>query len=619
MNASTTIDPNAHVLEFLHHYCDPENQFDYAVLIRGRWGAGKTFLINKFLKERKERAQSKNLYVSLYGFTSFRQVDEELHRQLHPVLSSKGMKIAAKVARGLLKATTKIDLEDNGKADVTLNASLPDIDLAEYFKTPKECLLIFDDLERCSMPISQMLGYINAFVEHEGFKAIIVANEDEILRQQDEKYAEIKEKLIGQTLQVRSTFDSAIESFLPLIRCERCRNYLLENRKEIELLHEQSQTDNLRLLKYALWDYERLSACFTDAHWEKPSAMSVALHIVVALSFEVRSGRVREEELEGILSRASLFGRSKNEETPSSRVRARYPEVEFTQGLITSDLLKPLLFEGWVNPADVCSVLDQSPYFASPESMPAWKAAWHGWDLEDSEYEKAVAKVEEQFAKREFLITGEILHVCGLRLAFSDVGVISKSRAEVVEEAKAYIDDLLKDDRFPDTFETNRRDRMSWEGLGFSEAQSPEFSQILTHFDAASEEARKKALPAIGERLLKTMAEDPQKYFRLLCVNNVEASPYYDVPVLAAIDPVIFAERVLALPADSQRSVFSAFKGRYDTGMLLRELSDEKPWLEAVKTALDARLATLRPMSKYRLKNRLGHGIDPFLAPAPSS
>lgn len=251
-------DPNDPIIEYLHYYCDPANQFDYAVMVRGKWGTGKTFLIQKrFLKEREERGQGKNLYVSLNGLTSFRQIDQEFYRQLHPVLSSKGMMIAAKAARGLLKGAAKIDLDDN--VDLTLDAGLPAIDLSDYFKTPKECLLIFDDLERCSIKVSEVLGYINAFVEHGEFKAIIVANEEEILKRGDDRYAEIKEKLIGQTLQVRSSLETALGYFITLVRNDRSRAYLEAHVDEIKLLHGQSQTENLRLLKHALWDYERFA------------------------------------------------------------------------------------------------------------------------------------------------------------------------------------------------------------------------------------------------------------------------------------------------------------------------------------------------------------------------
>jgi hypothetical protein len=41
------------------------------------------------------------MYVSLYGLTSVRQIEDEFQRQLHPILSSKQMKIEWAVAKGL--------------------------------------------------------------------------------------------------------------------------------------------------------------------------------------------------------------------------------------------------------------------------------------------------------------------------------------------------------------------------------------------------------------------------------------------------------------------------------------------------------------------------------------
>jgi Cdc6-like AAA superfamily ATPase len=97
---------NEPIVEYLRYYVSTENSFDFAVMVRGKWGVGKTFLINQFLAELKSKGREKNLYVSLYGVTSFRQIDEALFRQLHPVLSSKGMKLAASVGKAVLKATT---------------------------------------------------------------------------------------------------------------------------------------------------------------------------------------------------------------------------------------------------------------------------------------------------------------------------------------------------------------------------------------------------------------------------------------------------------------------------------------------------------------------------------
>jgi hypothetical protein len=260
-------------------------------MVKGKWGAGKTYLINSFIEELKTSGRDKVLYVSLYGLTSSRQIDEALYRQLHPVLSSKGMKLAATIGKALLKAATRIDFNGDGKEDVTITSGIPDVDLMEYFKTPNECILIFDDLERCSMEVSDILGYINSFVEHEGFKAIVVANEEEILKRDDTRYAEIKEKLIGQTLSLKSDVAAALNRFITLVKHQRAKEHLQRNDQTIRLIYSQSGTDNLRLLKHALWDFEKLASCLTEKHWDNHEAIGILARSTIALSVETRSGR----------------------------------------------------------------------------------------------------------------------------------------------------------------------------------------------------------------------------------------------------------------------------------------------------------------------------------------
>jgi hypothetical protein len=65
--------------------------------------------------------------------------------------------------------------------------------------------------------------------------------------------------------------------------------------------------------------------------------------------------------------------------------------------------------------------------------------------------------------------------------------------------------------------------------------------------------------------------------------------------------------------------VFAMFKGRYDRGQLNANLQPEKAWLANVKKEFEKRMSSLRPMSKNRLKNRIGHSIDPFLLDGPAS
>ena len=69
------------------------------------------------------------------------------------------------------------------------------------FKYKKGCkkrlVLVFDDIERCNIPIKDILGTINHYTESKGIKSIVVANEEKV---QKVEYYEYKEKVVSRTI-----------------------------------------------------------------------------------------------------------------------------------------------------------------------------------------------------------------------------------------------------------------------------------------------------------------------------------------------------------------------------------------------------------------------------------
>ena len=209
---------NKHVEEYLDYFCGLAHSPDYAVLIKGAWGSGKTWFINKYIEKLKGN-NKKYLYVSLYGVSTISEIEDSFFQQLHPILSSKGMAITGKILKGALKATLKIDLDGDKKSDATVTSQIPDINIPDYLKDTSNCIIIFDDLERCNINLEAVLGYINHFVEHQGLKVILVANEDEIFKEEAENpsktaYRIIKEKLIGKTLGIAADVEDAIDDYV---------------------------------------------------------------------------------------------------------------------------------------------------------------------------------------------------------------------------------------------------------------------------------------------------------------------------------------------------------------------------------------------------------------------
>lgn len=168
------------ILDILNKYIE-NPKMQYAILIDGEWGSGKTYFIkNKFVKDNK-----KIIYIPLNGMKNREEIDKKIYYKIlennipSNITKSKGIKLVKKtggaifsITNELIKKTFSIDISGikniNGSAIISL------------FKNISEYVIVFDDLERCEMPISEILGYINDYVEHRNVKCVIVANEREI-------------------------------------------------------------------------------------------------------------------------------------------------------------------------------------------------------------------------------------------------------------------------------------------------------------------------------------------------------------------------------------------------------------------------------------------------------
>ena len=158
--------------------------YHYALLINGKWGCGKTYFIqNELIPHIRELSTKEGLgldvnYLSLYGVGSTEDISQMLCLQAIKDKMGKAGDLAdtkaGQIATVLVSAATKIGLgklgSDNSDLENLITA-IPDY---------KNNVIIFDDLERCSCDIVEVLGYINNFVEHSDASIILAANEDEI-------------------------------------------------------------------------------------------------------------------------------------------------------------------------------------------------------------------------------------------------------------------------------------------------------------------------------------------------------------------------------------------------------------------------------------------------------
>ena len=155
------------------------------------------------------------------------------------------------------------------------------------------------------MTIEALLGYINYYVEHQGYKVIIIANENELsgtegdnasndnkLTEANLRYRRIKEKLIGKTFEVQPQLDLAIDSFIEEIDNATTHDFFKSSLDLIKDYYRRSGYWNLRHLRQALMDFARLMEFIPSDIREKEDVIEELLSIYLMISFEVKSGEM---------------------------------------------------------------------------------------------------------------------------------------------------------------------------------------------------------------------------------------------------------------------------------------------------------------------------------------
>lgn len=166
---------------------DRKNQ---AILLNGEWGCGKTFFIKEKLIPKINNKKYQVFQISLYGVADIEQIQDMIYgkwienvvsntKRLEPIsdMLAKGMGIFGKSTIKLIENI----IGTNGSAtDIVKDILEPNIG------KNKKPILIFDDIERCQIDIIKLMGFLNNLSENNGYKLILVANEHEINREEDD-------------------------------------------------------------------------------------------------------------------------------------------------------------------------------------------------------------------------------------------------------------------------------------------------------------------------------------------------------------------------------------------------------------------------------------------------
>lgn len=311
------------------------NENNGALLLTGKWGCGKTFLLRNVSEKLNKENKYAVVCVSLFGVDSVdalnRKVKESIFSIMFtPKLTDSGAKKVSKIkntVNGLASALSDYSSIAKG-INAALSVNLYDlIEIEQYIKCKqeaesikKELVLLFDDFERSQLGIVELLGAINEYTENRHIKTIIVADE-EIVMQNDtaKEYSVYKEKLISRTLKLIPQYDEIIESIIINYRetVDGYRIFLQENMNVLVCLFCESESENIRTLKSLFMDFERVFTAWKKTDIPK-EFMPDILYSFGAVIFEFKAGNYEKGKYaylfsdSNIKTKYSLFNRNKS-------------------------------------------------------------------------------------------------------------------------------------------------------------------------------------------------------------------------------------------------------------------------------------------------------------------
>lgn len=573
---------NDHIINFLDYYTGLTTPPHYAVLLTGEWGIGKTFFILDYMKKVEERLGGQKrteqgekereevsffskvlnrlkwksggqtevedeakkddskaiIKISLNGVQSKDEIDNMIIKEFHPLLNKKGVSIVGKAI------TTAANI---------FNADFSHFQTSDFLDVyRKETIYVFDDLERCCMPLESTLGYINSFVENAGCKVIIIGNEEEIRKawnteqskdkdgdkEKDKKkdedtkqknaYGIIKEKVIGKTLKMRPETENAHNYFLEQITDTGCRNFLKSQQKRFIEIYEVSELNNLRILQQTISDFERLYKCLEDKHKKHGGFMQDLVYLFFSLSFEIKSGHGTWKELEDWKDNyyvnycIEFFEKkspSKNDTyIHFSKYKELFPLISHRK-IFSNTTLYHILEAGYFLKEEISDELNSLPYFREKKIWEKIKT-WH--DEEPEDWNSLLQQFEDYFVSRTHEDIYEVLSIFDTKLFLSEHEIIADDIPKVMSDCKAYIEDIYTE--LPELSENSNLLVEHGPCRSESKKELKELNDLI--ISKSLEKSRRGLIKSIKENFLSSESISDEQFDKL------NSHPFRDVSIL---------------------------------------------------------------------------------------
>lgn len=285
-----------------------------ALLLTGKWGCGKTYLVRQIRDELNKGSQYALIMVSLFGVDSIEELNRKVKEHVFNYMvgseaQDEGESWGKKAKTALSSITAVLGEFSNFAKGVNTALAINPYDLVTVSRqiscrqngsiAKKDLVLVFDDFERSKIDKVELLGTINDYSENIGIKTVLIADENHIT---GDEYKDFKEKLISRTVKLKTDYASAIMTIVMDYResIDGYHSFLEDNIGIISLLFIDSRTENLRSLKAILMDFERVYSAWIRSNIPE-SYIPDVLYTFGAILFEYKSNNYEKNEKYGYI------------------------------------------------------------------------------------------------------------------------------------------------------------------------------------------------------------------------------------------------------------------------------------------------------------------------------
>lgn len=628
---------------------------DYAIMINGEWGSGKTHFWNNKIKKKIESMQLNGkryttIYMSLYGISNLEEISKKIFIETTQLMDKNLRKFMQSNEQSTIPEYAKTGIDMANFFGVTQNGDK--VDYAEFFSTDDK-VLCFDDLERANVDVIDILGYINNFVEHDHIKTIIICNEKELstklkssnlemktfiatylLDRQNElnkndkpmvekiqskiesvfdkanDYERIKEKLIGETFEYAPKFDYIINGIL--MRYENdpeLIRFLRENTNLIMSTFKRSGTKNLRILKHALNDFKKIHEMVSKNYPNTSHrVMQTMLIFTIAVSFEIKAGKVTKdkfinikdnEEYKSILVSSRILMDNRQfyiKEFDSNyyyNFKSEYRFFKFIEYYVRTRIFDMKLFKD--NMETIRNTVDI-------ENLPGYKRLLteEYWKISDDEFDKVVKSIMEDVIKGSLSLIDNV-KIFAYFSYFARKNLISYDLKTI---KSIFFNGMniasLKSEYCPNVEEELGK-------IAIDEV-AEDMEDILRHFNVLNEQLYDKMLKEKAEEIFKCIPMKMEKFYEKFDKECM------DIPIFKYYDPYQMFQRISCASNEDIVLIKEKLANRADkyTKEIEPEMKNIKQLKQVIDDYLKGKDPTIKIVMLKEFSNNLGYILDKY-------